>query len=209
MYEDRIEAGFVLAEQLEKYRNQDAVILTIPRGGVPVAYPIARQLGFPVDLLLIKKLGHPTQPEYAIGAVSLSDVVVARDEYVDPSYIEEATREIRERLKEMYQKFRGNRQPENLTGRIVIIVDDGIATGRTLLSGINFIKKNNPAKIVIAVPVAARGSLELLAPMVDEIICPLVPDRFFGVGGFYLDFSQTTDEEVVDYLSKLSNDQAA
>src|SRR5438105_4272938 len=131
MYTDRIEAGIILAKELEKYKNEDAVIMAVPRGGVPVAFQIAKHLGFPLDLVLIKKLGHPLHPEYAIGAVSLSQRILIPHEGVPESYIEKETVNIRERLKKMYRHFKGNEPPENITDKTVIIVDDGIATGRT------------------------------------------------------------------------------
>jgi putative phosphoribosyl transferase len=203
MYDNRTEAGLLLARELKKFKDTDAVILAVPRGGVPVAYPVARELRLPLDLLLIKKLGHPFQPEYAIGAVSLTDTIIITHENVPDDYIEEATVRIRKRLNEMYHKFRGNNPPEKLKGRTVIIVDDGIATGRTLMSGILSIRKSEPAKIVIAVPVASKQAVASLAGIVDEIVCPLIPELFYGVGNFYRDFSQTTDEEVKSYLSEL------
>jgi putative phosphoribosyl transferase len=203
MYTDRIEAGMILAEELEKYKNEDAVIMAVPRGGVPVAYPIARQLGFPLDLVLIKKLGHPLHKEYAIGAVNLSDIILEPHEDVPASYIEEETIRIRKRLQKMYQHFKGNKPSEKITGKTVIIVDDGIATGRTLASAVDLIKKSNPAKIVIAVPVASKKAIKNLSTHVDEIICPLVPEEFYGVGRFYEDFTQSNDEEVLDYLLRL------
>ena len=203
MYYDRFEAGMVLAKALQKYKNDPGVVLAVPRGGVPIAYVVATELGFPLDILLTKKIGHPANAEYAIGAVSLTDRIIIPHAGVTAQYIESETRRIRKRLKKMYQKFMGNREPEPLQGKTVIVVDDGIATGNTLLSTISMIRKEEPNKIVIAVPVASKNALELLTGKVDEIVCPMVPDRFWGVGAFYKNFNQVTDEQVIEYLDKL------
>lgn len=202
MYQDRIDAGFVLAKALQKYTPEDCVVLGVPRGGVPVAWVVASELGFPLDLLLTKKIGHPMNKEYAIGAVSLSDRFIVPHSDVSQEYIDEETERIRKRLREMYQKFTGGHTPLPLTGKTVIIIDDGIATGNTLMSTIGMLRKENPAKIVIAVPVAPESSIERITPLVDELICPMVPELFFGVGGFYKDFQQVSDEEVMQYMIK-------
>ena len=204
MYYDRIEAGLTLAKALGKYRKEPGLVLAVPRGGIPVAYYVASELGFPLDLLLTKKIGHPLNSEYAIGAVSLTDSYVVQHEGVSQSYIDAETLRIRKKLKDMYEKFRGNKEPEPISGKTVIIVDDGIATGNTLMSTINMLKKGNPEKIVIAVPVASRNAIDKLSGMVDEIVCPLVPDNFHGVGGYYKNFDQVSDEEVMMYLNKFN-----
>jgi predicted phosphoribosyltransferase len=203
MYYDRLEAGSVLAKALQKYKNDPGVVLAVPRGGVPVAYIVASELGFPLDLLLTKKIGHPANSEYAIGAVSLTDRFLIPHVGIPDIYIEKETMRIRKRLKEMYHKFMGDKEPESLTGKTVIVIDDGIATGNTLMSTINVLRKNNPAKIVIAVPVASQNAIEKLSKEADEIICPLVPKIFLGVGSFYENFEQVSDEEVMHYLNKL------
>ena len=203
MYYDRFEAGMVLAKALQKYKDDPGVVLAVPRGGVPIAYAVAAELGFPLDILLTKKIGHPANAEYAIGAVSLADRIIIPHAGVTARYIESETRRIRTRLKEMYQKFMGDKEPEPLQGKTVIVIDDGIATGNTLLSTISMIRKNDPKKIVVAVPVASKNAIEVLARKVDEIVCPLVPDQFWGVGAFYKNFDQVTDEEVIEYLDKL------
>lgn len=202
MYYDRIEAGFTLAKALSAYKGEDCIILAVPRGGVPVAWVVAKELGCPLDLLLIKKIGHPMNKEYAIGAVSMSDRFIVPHGDVSQAYIDEETGRIRQRLQEMYQKFTGGREPLSIKGKTVIIIDDGIATGNTLMSSINMLRKSNPAKIVIAVPVAPQSSIEKLSLLVDDVICPMVPDIFFGVGGFYQHFHQVSDEEVMEYMAK-------
>ena len=204
MYYDRIDAGLVLAKELMKYKNDPGVVLAVPRGGVPIAYYVATQLDFPMDLLLTKKIGHPGNSEYAIGAVSLTDRFVVPHEGVSQEYIDRETERIRRKLKEMYVKFMGDKEPVPIKDKTVIVIDDGIATGNTLLSTISMLKKGSPAKIIIAVPVASQNAINKLSGLVDEIVCPLIPDIFYGVGGFYKNFDQVSDEEVLMYLNKFN-----
>ena len=199
-YRDRLDAGQRLANELSAYKDMDAVVLAVPRGGVPVAWVVAKELHLPLDIVLSKKIGHPLQKEYAIGAASLTDSFIADHEDVPRSYIEEEIRTIQARLKEMYEKFRDGRPPIDVSGKIVIIIDDGIATGNTILSTVRMIRKQSPAKVVVATPVASEGAIEKLSGEVDEMVCPLVPYLFFGVGQFYEDFEQTSDEEVKSFL---------
>jgi predicted phosphoribosyltransferase len=206
MYADRIEAGFILADKLKKYAGQPGVVLAVPRGGVPLGYIIARELNMPMELLLTKKIGHPSNPEYAIGAVSLTDRIITPHKGVTDVYIEKETERIREKLQENYIKFMGDGKPTDLANKIVIVVDDGIATGKTLLSTVNMLRNNKPAKIIIAAPVAPQASVDKLSKVVDELIIPLIPANFYGVGGFYENFEQVSDEEVVEYLDRLKKD---
>jgi len=208
MYADRVEAGLVLADQLKKYAGQPGVVLAVPRGGVPLGFIIARELKLPLEILLSKKIGHPNNPEYAIGAVSLTDRVIIPHEGVSNEYIESETKRIREKLKENYKKFMGDNKPIDLKDKIVIIVDDGIATGNTLLSTVKMLRNQKPAKIVVAAPVASRSSVEKISKLVDEMVVPLIPKEFYGVGGFYKNFDQVSDEEVLIYLDKLNNSSA-
>ena len=203
MFRDRTEAGLLLAEKLKKFKNDPGVVLAVPRGGVPIAYFVARELGFPIEVILTKKIGHPANKEYAIGAASLNDYFVIPHEYVTNEYIQHELVQIRSKLREMYKKFMGDKEPESLNGRTVIVVDDGIARGNTLLGTIQVLKKSNPGKIIIAVPVASSTALEKLSKEVDEVIAILVPEEFYGVGVFYEDFRQVSDEEVIFYLDKL------
>lgn len=193
----------MLAEKLKKYRNKEGLILAVPRGGVPVAYAVARELGFPVDIVLTKKIGHPINKEYAIGAASLTDYFVIPHEYVSDEYIHSEVEKIRRKLKEMYSTFMGNKEPENQEGKTIIVIDDGIATGNTLLGTVNVLRKGKPGKIIIGVPVASAEAVEKLSKEVDEVVAVLVPDVFYGVGAFYEDFEQVSDEEVMYYLDKL------
>lgn len=203
MFHNRIEAGLQLAGKLKKYKNQAGVVLAVPRGGIPVAYAIAKELGFPLEVVLTKKIGHPFNKEYAIGAASLTDYFVLPHENVTSAYIEQEVKGIRSRLKEMYKRFMGEKEPEKLEGKTVIVVDDGVATGNTLLGTVNLLRKSKPGKLVIAVPVASASAVEMLSEEVDELVVVLVPEIFFGVGSFYEDFEQVSDEEVLYYLNKL------
>jgi len=204
MFRDRIEAGLLLAAKLKKYKNDRGVVLAVPRGGVPVAYEVARELGFPVEVILTKKIGHPLNKEYAIGAASITDYFVIPHENVSVEYIAKELQTIRQRLKEMYKKFMGDKQPENLEGKTVIVIDDGIATGNTILATVNLLRKSKPAKIVIGVPVASKSAVERLSGEVDEVVSVLVPEEFYGVGAFYNNFNEVSDEEVMFYLDKLN-----
>ncbi len=203
MFSDRLDAGLQLAMKLIKYKNDRGIVLAVPRGGIMVAYAVAKQLGFPLELILTKKIGHPMNKEYAIGAASLTDYFIVQHENVSAAYIEKELKEVRSRLKEMYSKFIGENEPESLEGKTVLLIDDGIATGNTLLATVNLIRKSNPGKIVIGVPVASKSAIEKLSKEVDEVIAVLVPESFSGVGAFYENFEQVTDVEVMDYLEKL------
>lgn len=199
---NRQEAALLLADRLEKYQGQKGVVLAIPRGGVPVAAPIAKRLGMPLEVTVSKKIGHPDNPEFAIGAVSLEDVVVDARIQVPPEYIQAETERIRESLRQKYSLFMGNRRPVELNDRVVIIVDDGIATGKTLLSTVNLVKKQKPRRIVVAVPVAPYSAVEEFRAIVDEVICLLVPPFFQAVGQFYQEFTQVSDQEVIELLQQ-------
>ncbi|HJS54963.1 MAG TPA: phosphoribosyltransferase family protein [Chitinophagaceae bacterium] len=203
MFRDRIEAGILLAAKLKKYKNDKGIVLAVPRGGVPVAYAVAMELNFPIELVLTKKIGHPANKEYAIGAASLYDYFIVPHEEVSEEYIQKELSEIRSRLKEMHRKFMGDREPEALEGKTIIVIDDGIATGNTLLGSVKVLRKSKPGKIVIAVPVASESAVERLSEEVDEVVTILIPEVFYGVGAFYEDFREVTDEEVSFYLDKL------
>ncbi len=203
MFTDRIEAGILLAAKLKKYKDEPGIILAVPRGGVPVAYAVATELDFPVEVVLTKKIGHPMNKEYAIGAASLTDYFVEPHENVSDAYIQQELIRIRKRLREMYAKFMGEEKPASLEGKTVIVIDDGIATGNTILSTIQVLRKSNPGKIIIAVPVAAQSAVDKISRVADEVITVITPHIFHGVGAFYKDFSQVSDEEVIFYLNRL------
>ena len=193
----------LLAAKLKKYRNDTGVVLAVPRGGVPVAYAVARELGFPIDVVLTKKVGHPMNKEYAIGAASFTDYFIIPHEKVSEQYIEQELKNIRIRLREMYKRFMGDKEPEKLEGKTVIVIDDGIATGNTILGTVHVLRKSNPRKIIIGVPVASDSAVRKLSKEVDEIVTVLIPEEFYGVGAFYEDFEEVSDEEVMFYLDRL------
>lgn len=205
MYRDRNEAGNLLALKLEKYNKTDAVVLAIPRGGIPLGFIVSEKLNLPLEVVLSKKIGHPLHKEYAIGAVTLKSSILSEAATdISPLYIEEETKNIRSLLKKRYKDYYGNRKPLKLKGKILIIVDDGIATGNTMLSIIKMLHDEKPQKIVVAIPVAPHDSIKKLqaSSYVDEVICPLVPDYFQAVGQFYQDFDQVEDKEVKQLLNK-------
>jgi putative phosphoribosyl transferase len=200
MIRDRQEAAETLTESLRKYKGQDGIVLAIPRGGVPIGAFIAHGLAMPLELALIKKIGHPANPEYAIGAVSMDSVIVNKSVQVSEEYVAREVQKIQEELKRRYQLFMGNKPALNLKDKLVIIVDDGIATGQTLLATVELVKHQQPKKVVVAVPVAPPSAIERFKPLVDELICPLTPPDFFAVGQFYMIFNQVSDEEVMGLL---------
>ena len=176
----------------------------MPRGGVPIGYYLAKYLDFPLDLLMTKKLGHPGNEEFAIGAVSLEGSIIEETTGVPELYIREETRRIREQLKERYIKFMGNKEPVDIKGKIIIVVDDGVATGRTILSTIKILRNKEPRKIVVAVPVASEEAADRIREVVDDFICLHTPYPFYGVGRFYADFTQVEDEDVLLLLNELN-----
>jgi putative phosphoribosyl transferase len=205
-FHDRREAGQLLARQLADYKDRDVVVLALPRGGVPVAYEIARELGAPLDVFVVRKLGVPWQPELAMGAISgrgtevlNGDVVTA---YNIPPHVIRAVAE-REglELQRRLQDYRGNRPLLDLRDRVVILVDDGLATGSTMLAAIKALRQDHPKAIVVAVPVAAVETCRRFQGEVDDIVCLRTPTGFSSVGRWYVDFSQTTDDEVRELLS--------
>ena len=199
MFKDRNEAGNLLASKLEKYSKTDALILAIPRGGVPLGFIIAQKLNLPLEMVLSKKIGHPLHKEYAIGAVTLKSRILsdaAKD--IPPSYINSETEKIRNKLNKRYREYYGGRKALELKDKILIVVDDGIATGNTILSIIKMLHDEKPKKIVVAIPVAPPDSIKKLqdSVFIDEVICLLVPDYFRAVGQFYQNFDQVDDADV-------------
>ena len=205
MFRDRLEAGGRLARALARYRNsKDALILAVPRGGLPIGAALARELNLPLDVILTKKIGHPDNPEFAIGAVSLSDETLDAElierEAIAPEYVAGEIKRIRESLRRKYQMYRGGARPPSVAGRTVILSDDGAATGKTLLGAIGLLRREAAAKIVVALPVAPPDAVELLESRADEIVCLETPSSFMAIGAFYADFSEVSDEEAVGCL---------
>jgi putative phosphoribosyl transferase len=207
-FADRAEAGRFLARDLQLYRNRDDVIvLALPRGGVPLGFEIARELDVPLDLFLVRKLGFPGHEEFALGAIASGGVrVLNPSAFRIGSFSEQeidviAAKEERE-LARREREYRGDRPPPNVRGKIVILVDDGLATGSTMRAAVSALRLLQPARIVVAVPVASGDACEGLAREADEVICGLIPEPFHAVGEWYHDFSQTTDEEVKSLLER-------
>lgn len=201
IFQDRTDAGLALSRHLQHYKRVDGVILAVPRGGVPVAFPIARILELPLEIILSKKIGHPLHKEFAIGAVSLTGKIISPNAQATEEYIQQETINIREQLKQMYVKYMGNKKPTPVKDKIVIIIDDGVATGNTLLSTIDIIRNQRPKKIVVAVPVASHQAAKKLSEVTDEFVCAWIPAQFHSVGEFYADFTQVSDEEVMEQLA--------
>ncbi|WP_266203035.1 phosphoribosyltransferase [Pontibacter kalidii] len=206
MIRNRETAAAQLAQRLQKYKGQQGVVLAIPRGGVPVAAPIARELGMPLEVTVSKKIGHPLNPEFAIGAVSMDSVIYDHRPDVPEEYIEAQVQRIRESIQQKYSLFMGNRRHIPFKDRIVIIVDDGIATGKTLEATVKLVQKEQPQRVVVAVPVAPPEAAKRFSGLVDEFVCLLTPPFFQAVGQFYEEFYQTSDEEVMQLLREQDED---
>jgi predicted phosphoribosyltransferase len=202
-FADRVEAGKLLGEEVVRRigKRADALVLALPRGGVPVGYEVARALGAPLDVFIVRKLGVPGQEELAMGAIASGGVRVLNDEVLRFVPISKSTidmvaeREARE-LERRETSYRGNRPPLDVTGKTVVIVDDGLATGSTMRAAVRALQEMKPREIVVAVPVAAPSTCAEFRGSVDEMICLRTPEPFQAVGLWYEDFSQTTDEEV-------------
>ena len=208
IFANRAEAGRSLAWRLQKYANRsDVVVLGIPRGGVPVAFEVAEGLHAPLDVFLLRKLGVPGHEELAFGAIASGRVRVLDRQTllalsISSQDIEAVTAREQRELHRRELAYRGDRPALSVTGQTVILVDDGIATGASLLAGIRALQQLRPAKIVVAVPVAPPAACERLAYEVDEFVCVAAPEHFRAVGQFYDDFSQVDDEEVIEMLSR-------
>jgi predicted phosphoribosyltransferase len=207
-FRDRREAGRLLATKLAAYANRpDVIVLALPRGGVPVAYEVARALNAPLDIFLVRKLGVPGYEELAMGAIATGGVRVLNDQLVGglriPDYVvDEVAASEQQELARRERLYRGDRPPPDVRGRTVILVDDGLATGATMLAAVKALRQQQPARIVVAVPTASPETCEQLRAEVDDIMCAITPEPFHAVGLWYEDFSQTTDEEVRDLLAR-------
>jgi predicted phosphoribosyltransferase len=203
--ENRREAGISLAKQLEKFRKENPIVLGMPRGGVVLAYEIAKILEAPLDVIISRKIGAPWNPEFAIGAIAPNGILILDQHLVSQYGIDEQTLQgcIDDEKHEMERRlrlYRGNKPFPDLKNRTVIIVDDGLATGRSAIAAVRSVKTYKPKKIVLAVGVCALDSKKLLQQEVDEVICLLAPLDLFAIGQYYHDFSQTTDEAVISLL---------
>lgn len=206
IYKDRRDAGRALAARLQPHAGRDDVIvLALPRGGVPVAFEVAEALEAPLDIFLVRKLGVPGQEELAMGAIASGGVRVLNEQvapYVTQAAIDAATAQERAELERRERAYRGNRPPPEIRGKTIILIDDGLATGSTMRAAVAAIRQQQPARIVVAVPVGAGSTCDSLRHQADEVICGATPEPFFGVGQWYDDFAQTTDEEVCHLLER-------
>jgi putative phosphoribosyl transferase len=206
-FEDREDAGRRLAERLARYRDERPVVFALPRGGVPVGYEISRSLGAPLDVFVSRKLGAPGQPEFGIGAVAPGGVRVLNGNIVERlgipyDYLEAVTRKEMAEVERRLRHFRGDRPEPDVRDRTVILVDDGLATGVTARAAVEALRRLGPRRLILAAPVCAAQTAELLGPEVDELVCLEAPSDLGAIGFWYRDFSQTSDEEVIELLER-------
>jgi putative phosphoribosyl transferase len=206
-FEDREDAGRRLAERLARYRDERPVVFALPRGGVPVGYEISRSLGAPLDVFVSRKLGAPGQPEFGIGAVAPGGVRVLNGDIVErlgipADYLERVTQRELAEVERRLRHFRGDRPEPDVRNRTVILVDDGLATGVTARAAVEALRRLGPRRLILAAPVCAAQTAELLGPEVDELVCLEAPTDLGAIGFWYRDFSQTSDEEVIELLER-------
>lgn len=213
LFRDRREAGRTLAKELSFLKGQpDVVVLAIPRGGVVVGYEVARALGAPLDIYITRKIGAPFNPELAIGAVA-SDGSVFLDHSmienlgVSPDFVQREQERQMAEIQRRAKEYRGNRPPVDLTGKTVVLVDDGVATGATTLVSVRALRKQPLHKLILAIPVAPPDTAAMLSKEVDQLVCLSTPEPFWAVGAFYLVFDQTSDEEVLRLLREAAAPQ--
>jgi putative phosphoribosyl transferase len=211
-FRDRGEAGRELAKRLAGFYERDPVVLALPRGGVPVAYGVAKALQAPLDLLLVRKIGAPGHPEFGLGAVvdgipprAVMNKDVAAQLEIPPDYIKEEIQRQLAEIERRRERYLGGRRAIDVRGRTVIVVDDGIATGGTVKAALQGLSLAQPVYTVLAVPVAPADTIEELRSEADEVICLMTPKPFYAVGSHYEDFTQTSDEEVIELLKKAQN----
>ena len=207
---DRREAGQRLAQELSAYRDRsDVLVLALPRGGVPVAAQVASILKAPMDVFVVRKLGLPGQPELAMGAIASGGVRVLNSEVVDAlgisdELIDAVTADEQRELARRERAYRDDRPPPEVKGKTVIVVDDGIATGSTMIAAVSALRQLNAARVVVAVPTVALSSYYQIRRVADDVAAVMMPEQFYGVGQWYEDFSQTTDAEVRQLLSEFT-----
>lgn len=207
-FRDRFEAGQRLAEKLLHYSNKkDMIVLGLPRGGVPVAFEVAKKLNAELDVFIVRKLGVPGHEELAMGAIAPGGVISLNDEVlrmipISDDVIDAVTRREEQELKRREKAYRGDRPPLDVQEKTAILIDDGLATGSSMRAAVLALRKMKPARIVVAVPVAAVSTCNEFRQEVDETVCAVTPEPFYAVGLWYEDFSQTTDEEVRTLLQK-------
>jgi putative phosphoribosyl transferase len=210
LFQNRTEAGKVLGSMLQEYANRpDVLVLALPRGGVPVAFELAKALNAPLDVFVVRKLGVPGHEELAMGAIATGGIRVLNEDVVQglgiPASVIEAAASVEEKeLQRRDQLYRDGRLSPDVRGRTVILVDDGLATGSTMRAAVAALRQQSSAAIIVAVPVGAPSTCDELQRDVDKVVCGFTPEPFYGVGQWYEDFSQTTDEEVRDLLNLAS-----
>jgi putative phosphoribosyl transferase len=215
IYRDRQHAGKLLANFLKRYADcEDVVVLGLPRGGVPVAFEVATALGAPLDVFVVRKLGVPGYPELAMGAIATGGAIVLNREVVDGLQIPKETIDAvvqaeRRELERREREYRGDRPPLDVTGRTVILIDDGLATGASMRAAIAALRQRRPKRIVVGVPIAAPETCEEVGREVDDIVCAATPEPFQAVGLWYRDFSQTSDEEVRRLLEQAAQQHSS
>lgn len=206
-FENRIQAGRLLAQALAKYANRpDVIVLALPRGGVPVGFEVAQTIGASLDIMLVRKLGTPGHEELAMGAIASGGVSVLNSDliarlHIGPELIEAATKIEQQELERRERAYRGDHPSPVVQNRHVILVDDGLATGASMRAAVAALKQRHPASIVVAIPVAPPDTVEMLREEADKVICLAMPEPFLAVGRWYEDFSQTSDEEVKSLLA--------
>jgi predicted phosphoribosyltransferase len=211
LFDDRRDAGIRLARELEEFKDRkDVIILALPRGGVVVAYEIARALHVPLDVFVVRKLGFPGRPELAIGAVSETGAVVLNQDVlstqaVSKAYLDSELQKAKEEILRRVALYRGRRKLPALKGKVLILVDDGLATGATAKAAIETLKREKPKRLVTAVPAAPAAAMEF-ERLVDTFVCLETDRAFDAIGAYYRDFTQVTDKEVIDLLSKASQE---
>jgi predicted phosphoribosyltransferase len=206
-FHDRADAGRTLARSLQRYKNlADVIVLALPRGGVPVAIEVARELNAPLDVFIVRKLGVPGHEELGMGAIASGGIRVFNESIIRELGISDEVRDLvtaRERteLKRRERLYRDDRPPPQIEGKTVIIVDDGLATGFSMKAAVTALREQHPARLIVAVPTAPVATCSELKKMADEVVCGLTPEPFYAVGGSYVDFRQVTDEEVRSLLN--------
>lgn len=213
MYLDRLAAGKRLAEELENYDFESVCILAVPRGGIAVAAPVAQKYNTPLQVLVTRKIGHPENPEFAVGSVmpdgsAVVDADTLRLYHVPQDYLEEAIIREYAELRRRMILYTGSEALPDVKGRTVMVVDDGIATGYTMKAAARWLKTRDPLKMILAAPVASPEAVRKLAKEADAVICPLQPEDFMSVGAFYHDFAQITDQEAIRILQETNREKA-
>ncbi len=203
MFKDRHDAARQLIAAISDFEEKEMVVMAIPRGGVPLAFEIAEHFGWPLDLIFTKKIGHPANPELAVGSVSLHEEVIDDRFSIDPEWLKKEIQRVRSNLKIKYDAFMKGRIPADVSGKKVLIVDDGMATGNTISVAIEVLRRLHATKVYVAVPVSSVEAARHINSKADGLICLETPIHFLSVGQFYNEFPQVSDEQVMDLLSNV------